>query len=123
MIWQKTSLEILETEFEHYLQAKIYKQLMRHRGYRNSSISCKIKTRVCTIELDVIRGREGNSNTELFMVTGSRYEDIREKVLVRSQVVLWAIGIAEDGCKEILPLGRYRDNESEEEWSEVFNGL
>lgn len=57
---------ILKTEFEDFIQARPYERNSDRKGYRNGSYSRSIKTRIGSIELDVIRDREGGFSSELF---------------------------------------------------------
>lgn len=89
--------KLLEAEFEHYLQAKPYERTESRRGYRNGSYSRKIKTRVGTIELDVIRDREGNFSTELFR----RYSRSEQSFLL-SLVEMYLQGVSTRKVKQIV---------------------
>ncbi len=57
-----------------------------------------------------------------YLVVDARYEDIRQDGVVASQAVMIVIGISESGQREILSV-EIGDSESEQQWSEVFQGL
>jgi len=57
-----------------------------------------------------------------FMIIDARYEKVRVGGRVRSQAVLIAAGIADDGRRELLALA-LGDSESAETWGELFQGL
>jgi transposase-like protein len=96
-IVQKNLQKLLETEFDHYIQASPYERTDNRRGYRNGSYSRKLKTRVGTIELDIIRDREGNFSTELFR----RYSR-SEQALLLSLVEMYLQGVSTRKVKKIV---------------------
>jgi putative transposase len=57
-----------------------------------------------------------------YLVVDARYEDIRIDGVVVSQAVMIVIGVSESGQREILSVD-IGDSESEQYWSEVFQGL
>ena len=57
-----------------------------------------------------------------YVLVDARYEKARKRGRVRSQAVLVAVGIREDGHRELLALS-LGDSESEDTWGEVFGSL
>ena len=94
---QKNLQKILESEFENYLQAKPYERTAHRKGYRNGSYPRKLKTRVGTIELDVVRDREGNFSTELFR----RYQR-NEQAFVLSMIEMYLQGVSTRKVKHVV---------------------
>ena len=94
---QKNLQKILESEFENYLQARPYERTSQRKGYRNGSYPRKLKTRVGTIELDVVRDREGNFSTELFR----RYQR-NEQAFVLSMIEMYLQGVSTRKVKHIV---------------------
>lgn len=88
--------KILEAEFESHLQAGPYERTEKRLGYRNGSYTRKLKTRVGTIELEVLRDREGVFNTELF----KRYQR-SEQAFVLSMVEMYLQGVSTRRVKKI----------------------
>jgi len=88
---------IIQAEFENYIQALPYERTDSRRGYRNGSYSRKIKTRVGTIELDMIRDREGQFSTELFR----RYQR-NEQAFVLSLIEMYIQGVSTRKVKQIV---------------------
>ena len=94
---QENLQKILEAEFENYLQASPYERTENRRGYRNGSYRRTLRTRVGTIELDVVRDREGNFKTELFR----RYQR-NEQALVLSMVEMYLQGVSTRKVKHVI---------------------
>ena len=94
---QENLQKILEAEFENYLQASPYERTENRRGYRNGSYRRTLKTRVGTIELDVVRDREGHFKTELFR----RYQR-NEQALVLSMVEMYLQGVSTRKVKHVI---------------------
>jgi putative transposase len=88
---------IIQVEFENYIQALPYERTDSRRGYRNGSYSRKIKTRVGTIELDMIRDREGQFSTELFR----RYQR-NEQAFVLSLIEMYIQGVSTRKVKHVV---------------------
>mgnify|MGYP005863734565 CR=1 FL=1 len=88
---------IIQAEFENYIQALPYERADSRRGYRNGSYSRKIKTRVGTIELDMIRDREGQFSTELFR----RYQR-NEQAFVLSLIEMYIKGVSTRKVKHVV---------------------
>ena len=63
---QENLQKILKAEFENQIQTAPYERTAHRLGYRNGHYSRKLKTRVGTLELDVIRDRDGLFRTDLF---------------------------------------------------------
>jgi len=93
---QENLQKILIAEFEDKIQAAPYERTEARLGYRNGSYSRKIKTRVGTIELDVIRDRDGIFSTELF----KRYQR-SEQAFVLSMVEMYIQGVSTRRVKKI----------------------
>jgi transposase-like protein len=89
--------KIIETEFMNYIQAAPYERTKTRQAYRNGSYSRKLKTRVGTIELEVIRDREGNFSTELF----KRYQR-NEQAFVLSMVEMYLQGVSTRKVKKVV---------------------
>jgi len=96
-ILEKSLQEILHTEFEEYIQAKPYERTEGRKAYRNGSYGRRLKTRVGTIELNVLRDREGNFKTELF----NRYQR-SEKALVLTLTEMYINGVSTRKVKNIV---------------------
>ena len=93
---QENIQEILKAEFEDQIQAGRYERTESRRGYRNGSYSRKLKTRVGTLELDIIRGRDGVFSTELFR----RYQR-SEQAFVLSMIEMYLQGVSTRRVKKI----------------------
>jgi len=93
---QENLQTILTVEFEDKIQAAPYERTEARQGYRNGSYPRKIKTRVGTIELDVIRDRDGIFSTELF----KRYQR-SEQAFVLSMVEMYIQGVSTRRVKKI----------------------
>jgi transposase-like protein len=94
---QENLQKILETEFLNYIQAAPYERTEKRMGYRNGSYTRKLKTRVGTIELDVVRDREGNFSTELFR----RYQR-NEQAFVLSMIEMYLQGVSTRKVKNVV---------------------
>lgn len=88
--------KILHAEFEHQIKAAPYERTDKRLGYRNGSYSRKLKTRVGTIELEVIRDRDGLFSTELF----KRYQR-SEQAFVLSMIEMYIQGVSTRRVKKI----------------------
>jgi len=88
--------KMLYAEFENQIQAAPYERTDNRLGYRNGSYSRKLKTRVGTLELDVIRDRDGLFSTELF----KRYQR-SEQAFVLSLVEMYIQGVSTRRVKNI----------------------
>jgi len=93
---QENLQKILEAEFESKIQAKPYERTDDRQGYRNGTYTRTLKTRVGTLELQVIRDREGKFSTELF----DRYQR-SEKALVLSLIEMYINGVSTRKVKKI----------------------
>jgi transposase-like protein len=93
---QENLQKIIAAEFENNIQAAAYERTDARKGYRNGSYSRKIKTRVGSIELDVIRDREGIFSTELFR----RYQR-SEQAFVLSLIEMYIQGVSTRRVKNI----------------------
>ena len=93
---QESLQEILKAEFEEQIKASRYERTEERRGYRNGSYSRKLKTRVGTIELEVIRDRGGQFSTELFR----RYQR-SEQAFVLSMIEMYMQGVSTRRIKKI----------------------
>jgi len=89
--------KIIETEFAHYIQAAPYERTESRKAYRNGRYTRKLKTRVGSIELEVIRDREGNFSTELF----KRYQR-NEQAFVLSLVEMYLQGVSTRKVKKVV---------------------
>lgn len=89
--------KILNTEFENYIQALPYERTQKRKGYRNGSYKRQIKTRVGSMELEIVRDREGNFSTELFR----RYQR-SEQALVLSITEMYIKGVSTRKVKDIV---------------------
>lgn len=89
--------KIITTEFENYIQADPYERTKDRQGYRNGTYSRNIKTRVGTIEIDVIRDREGHFSTELFR----RYQR-NEQAFVLSMIEMYIQGVSTRKVKKVV---------------------
>jgi transposase-like protein len=96
VIVQDNLQKILRAEFEDKIQAAPYERTETRVGYRNGSYSRKIKTRVGTIELEVIRDRDGLFSTDLF----NRYQR-SEQAFVLSMVEMYIQGVSTRRVKKI----------------------
>jgi transposase-like protein len=94
---QENLQKIIETEFANYIQAAPYERTEDRKAYRNGSYTRKLKTRVGTIELEVIRDREGNFSTELF----KRYQR-NEQSFVLSLVEMYLQGVSTRKVKKVV---------------------
>ncbi len=86
---QENLQQVVEKEFEDFLQAQPYERTVDRQGYRNGSYTRKIKTRVGTIELEVLRDRDGHFSTELFR----RYQR-NEQAFVLSMIEMYVQGVS-----------------------------
>lgn len=93
---QKNIQEILKAEFEDQIQAGRYERTESRRGYRNGSYTRKLKTRVGTLELDIIRDRDGLFSTELFR----RYQR-SEQAFVLSMIEMYLQGVSTRRVRKI----------------------
>lgn len=93
---QENLQQILKNEFDDFIQVQPYERNEKRRGYRNGMYSRKIKTRVGTIELDVIRDRDGVFSTELFR----RYQR-NEQAFVLSMIEMYIQGVSTRRVKKI----------------------
>ena len=93
---QENLQKIITAEFENNIQAAAYERTDTRQGYRNGSYSRKIKTRVGSVELDVIRDREGIFSTELFR----RYQR-SEQAFVLSLIEMYIQGVSTRRVKNI----------------------
>ena len=94
---QENLQQILKSEFEGFIQAYPYERSEDRQGYRNGSYSRRIKTRVGTIELEVIRDREGNFSTELFR----RYQR-NEQAFVLSMIEMYIQGVSTRKVRKVV---------------------
>jgi len=86
---QENLQQVVEKEFEVFLRAQPYERTKDRQGYRNGSYTRKIKTRVGTIELEVLRDRDGQFSTELFR----RYQR-SEQAFVLSMIEMYIQGVS-----------------------------
>jgi len=86
---QENLQKVIETEFNEFVGAGHYERTEERSGYRNGSYTRKLKTRVGTIELDVLRDRDGNFSTALF----SRYQR-NEQAFVLSMLEMYIQGVS-----------------------------
>ncbi len=93
---QENLQKILAAEFETKIQAAPYERTEERLGYRNGSYSRKIKTRVGSMELEVIRDRDGVFSTELF----KRYQR-SEQAFVLSMIEMYIQGVSTRRVKKI----------------------
>ena len=93
---QENLQKILAAEFEDKIKAQPYERTDRRLGYRNGSYTRKLKTRIGTLELDVIRDRDGIFSTELFR----RYQR-SEQAFVLSLVEMYIQGVSTRRVKNI----------------------
>ncbi len=93
---QENLQKILLAEFEDSIQAAPYERTEQRLGYRNGSYSRKIKTRVGSIELEVVRDRDGVFSTELF----KRYQR-SEQSFVLSMIEMYIQGVSTRRVKKI----------------------
>ncbi len=94
---QENLQKIIKTEFENNIQAIPYERTDSRKGYRNGSYSRKINTRVGTLELDVIRDRDGIFSTELFR----RYQR-NEQAFVLSMIEMYIQGVSTRKVKKVV---------------------
>jgi transposase-like protein len=95
-IVKKNLQELLQSEFDEFISAGPYERTESRSGYRNGSYTRKIKTRVGSIELEVLRDREGNFSTELFR----RYQR-NEQAFVLSMIEMYIQGVSTRKVKKI----------------------
>ena len=95
-IIQQNLQQILEAEFASKIQAMPYERTEERQGYRNGSYTRTLKTRVGSLELQVIRDREGKFSTELF----ERYQR-SEKAFVLSLIEMYINGVSTRKVKKI----------------------
>jgi transposase-like protein len=93
---QKNIQEILKAEFDDQIRADRYERTESRRGYRNGSYTRKLKTRVGTLELDIIRDRDGLFSTELFR----RYQR-SEQAFVLSMIEMYLQGVSTRRVRKI----------------------
>lgn len=86
---QENLQQVVEKEFEEFLRAQPYERTTDRQGYRNGSYTRKIKTRVGTIELEVLRDRDGHFSTELFR----RYQR-NEQAFVLAMIEMYIQGVS-----------------------------
>jgi transposase-like protein len=94
---QENLQQVVEKEFEEFLQAQPYERTEERQGYRNGSYTRKIKTRVGTIELEVLRDRDGLFSTELFR----RYQR-NEQAFVLSMIEMYIQGVSTRKIKKVV---------------------
>lgn len=94
---QENLQQVLKAEFEDFIQAQPYERSDNRQGYRNGSYARKIKTRVGTIDLDIIRDRDGNFSTELFR----RYQR-NEQAFVLSMIEMYIQGVSTRKVKKVV---------------------
>jgi transposase-like protein len=94
---QRNLQQVVATEFEGFLQARPYERTNERQGYRNGSYKRKIKTRVGTIELEVLRDRDGEFSTELFR----RYQR-NEQALVLSMIEMYIQGVSTRKVQKVV---------------------
>lgn len=96
---QENLQKIIKSEFENNIQAMPYERTDSRQGYRNGKYGRKIKTRVGTLELDVIRDRDGIFSTELFR----RYQR-NEQAFVLSMIEMYIQGVSTRRVKKITEM-------------------
>lgn len=89
--------QILQAEFDRYINAAPHERSEARNGHRNGSYPRTIKTRVGAIELQMCRDREGKFDTELFR----RYQR-SEQALVSSMVEMYLQGISTRKVKKVV---------------------
>jgi transposase-like protein len=89
--------EILNKEFDSYIQALPYERSEARQGYRNGSYRRNLKTRVGTMEIEVARDREGNFSTKIF----GRYQR-NEQALILSMIEMYVKGVSTRKVKDIV---------------------
>jgi len=94
---QNNLQKIIEVEFENYIKALPYERTDTRQGYRNGSYSRKIRTRVGSIELDIIRDREGQFSTQLF-----RQYQRNEQAFVLAMIEMYIQGVSTRKVKHIV---------------------
>lgn len=94
---QENLQQVIEKEFEGFLQAQPYERTDERQGYRNGSYRRKLKTRVGTIELEVLRDREGQFSTELFR----RYQR-NEQAFVLSMIEMYIQGVSTRKVQKVV---------------------
>lgn len=94
---QQNLQQVIAAEFEEFLQAQPYERTDDRKGYRNGSYNRKIKTRVGTIDIEVLRDRQGEFNTELFR----RYQR-NEQALVLSMVEMYIQGVSTRKVQKVV---------------------
>ena len=94
---QENLQQVIEKEFEGFLQAHPYERTEARQGYRNGSYRRKIKTRVGTIEIEVLRDREGRFSTELFR----RYQR-NEQAFVLSMIEMYIQGVSTRKVQKVV---------------------
>ncbi|NOX35900.1 MAG: IS256 family transposase [Calditrichaeota bacterium] len=96
-IVQEGLQQILESEFEEFIGAAPHERTQSRRGYRNGRYSRKLKTRVGTIELEVLRDRAGEFSTELF----ARYQR-SEQAFVGTLLEMYLQGVSTRKVKRVV---------------------
>jgi len=86
---QENLQKVLTAEFDEFLRAGPYERSQERTGYRNGCYTRNIKTRVGTIELEVLRDRDGNFSTELFR----RYQR-NEQAFALSMIEMYIQGVS-----------------------------
>ena len=94
---QENLQQVIEKEFEGFLQAHPYERTEARQGYRNGSYRRKLKTRVGTIEIEVLRDREGRFSTELFR----RYQR-NEQAFVLSMIEMYIQGVSTRKVQKVV---------------------
>jgi len=125
---QENLQQVIEKEFEGFLQAHPYERTEARQGYRNGSYRRKLKTRVGTIEIEVLRDREGRFSTELFR----RYQRVlwnnKKKWLAFSNAYLKLPGVGKLRLSIMNDISQRKEAEialakSEERYRILFNNV
>jgi transposase-like protein len=95
-IVQENLQSLLDHEFKDHINAEPYERTESRQGYRNGSYSRTLKTRVGSIELAMIRDREGQFSTELFR----RYQR-HEQAFVLSMIEMYLQGVSTRKVKKV----------------------
>ena len=99
MLLQENLQQVLRAEFENFIQAQPYERSEHRQGYRNGSYMRRIKTRVGTLELEVMRDRDGKFTTELFR----RYQR-SEQALVLSMIEMYIHWVSTRKVKRVVEM-------------------
>ncbi len=94
---QTTLQQMLQSEFDVFINAQPYERTGSRQGYRNGSYSRIIKTRVGSLELQVCRDREGNFQPALF----ERYQR-SEQSLTLALVEMYLQGVSTRKVTQIV---------------------